>query len=89
MFTAARFLLWELFLITLSKFITSVYLGKEYYESWQYEPILVIHPNNLFLFSKFLCFYLYGKKKSVLSMPTAGVGAIINIVLNLVFYTKA
>ena len=70
-------------LITLSKFITSIYLGSEYYSSWQYEPILVIAT----IFSCLVNFYAsvyMAKKKSVLSMLTAGVGAIINIVLNFV-----
>ncbi|MCI9641365.1 MAG: oligosaccharide flippase family protein [Eubacterium sp.] len=75
------------FLITLSKFITSVYLGKEYYESWQYEPILVIATTFSCLVNFYASIYM-AKKKSVLSMLTAGVGAIINIVLNLVFIPK-
>ena len=75
------------FLITLSKFITSIYLGSEYYDSWQYEPILVIAT----VFSCLVNFYAsvyMAKKKSVLSMLTAGAGAIINIVLNFIFIPK-
>ncbi|MDE6658891.1 MAG: polysaccharide biosynthesis C-terminal domain-containing protein [Eubacterium sp.] len=75
------------FLITLSKFITSFYLGSEYYESWQYEPILVIATTFSCLVNFYASVYM-AKKKSVLSMLTAGAGAIINIVLNFIFIPK-
>ena len=75
------------FLITLSKFITSFYLGSEYYVSWQYEPILVIATTFSCLVNFYASVYM-AKKKSVLSMLTAGAGAIINIVLNFIFIPK-
>ncbi len=70
-------------LIVTSRIITTIYLGADYYESWRYVPILVIATT----FSCFVNFYAsvyMAEKKSVLSMLTAGAGAIINIVLNLI-----
>ena len=70
-------------LITGSRIITSIYLGPDYYEAWHYEPILVIAT----IFSNLVNFYasIYmAEKKSVLSMLTAGTGAVTNIVLNLI-----
>lgn len=71
-------------LITLSKFITSIYLGNEYYDSWHYEPILIIATTFSCLVNFYASIYM-AKKKSVLSLLTAGAGAILNIVLNFVF----
>lgn len=74
-------------LIIFSRIITDFYLGEEYYESWRYVPILVIATT----FSCFVNFYAsvyMAEKKSVLSMLTAGTGAIVNIILNLILIPK-
>lgn len=70
-------------LIVTSRIVTTIYLGADYYESWRYVPILVIATT----FSCFVNFYAsvyMAEKKSILSMITAGTGAIVNIVLNLI-----
>lgn len=74
-------------LIVFSRIITGIYLGSEYYDSWKYVPILVIATT----FSCFVNFYAsvyMAEKKSVLSMLTAGTGAVINIVLNLILIPR-
>jgi len=74
-------------LIVFSRIITDIYLGSEYYESWKYVPVLVIATT----FSCFVNFYAsvyMAEKKSVLSMLTAGTGAVVNILLNLVLIPK-
>lgn len=71
-------------LIVFSRIITSIYLGEDYYDSWHYVPILVIATT----FSNLVNFYAsvyMSEKKSMLSMMTAGAGAVLNIVLNFAF----
>ena len=70
-------------MITGSRIITSVYLGPDYYASWYYEPILVIATTFSNLVNFYASIYM-AEKKSVLSMLTAGTGAVTNIVLNLI-----
>ena len=75
------------FLITFSRIINSVYLGPDYYDAWRYEPILVFAT----IFSNLVNFYasIYmAEKKSMLSMITAGSGAVTNIILNLILIPK-
>lgn len=74
-------------LILGSRIITQLYLGPEFYDSWHYVPILVIATS----FSCFVNFYAsvyMAEKRSVLSMLTAGAGAISNIILNLILIPK-
>lgn len=70
-------------LITFSRIITAVYLGSEYYESWHYVPVLVIATTFSCLVNFYASVYM-AKKKSMLSMMTAGAGAIVNIILNFI-----
>lgn len=70
-------------LITFSRIITSVYLGSEYYESWHYVPILVIATTFSCLVNFYASVYM-AKKKSMLSMMTAGAGAVVNVALNFI-----
>lgn len=75
------------FLITFSRIINAVYLGPDYYDAWRYEPILVFAT----IFSNLVNFYasIYmAEKKSMLSMLTAGSGAVTNIILNLILIPK-
>lgn len=74
-------------LIVTSRIVTSIYLGADYYESWRYVPILVIATTFSCLVNFYASVYM-AEKKSVLSMLTAGSGAIINIVLNLILIPK-
>lgn len=74
-------------LIVFSRIITDIYLGSEYYESWKYVPVLVIATT----FSCFVNFYAsvyMAEKKSVLSMLTAGAGAVVNVLLNLILIPR-
>lgn len=70
-------------LIAGSRIITDIYLGADYYESWQYVPILVTATTFSCLVNFYASVYM-AEKKSMLSLITAGVGAVTNVVLNLV-----
>lgn len=70
-------------LIAGSRIITDIYLGADYYESWRYVPILVIATTFSCLVNFYASVYM-AEKKSMLSLITAGAGAVTNIVLNLV-----
>lgn len=70
-------------LIAGSRIITDIYLGADYYESWQYVPILVIATTFSCLVNFYASVYM-AEKKSMLSLITAGAGALTNVVLNLV-----
>ena len=74
-------------LITGSRLITSVYLGPDYYESWYYEPVLVIATTFSNLVNFYASIYM-AEKKSVLAMLTAGTGAVTNIILNFILIPK-
>ena len=69
------------FIIAFSKFITFILLDKSYYPSWEYIPFLVLST----VFSCFVVFlgniYL-AEKKSVATLMTTLVGAVLNIILN-------
>ena len=69
-------------LISLSKLIPLFLFAPEYYETWRYMPILL----GATVFSSLVTFmgsvYLVNKK-SILSFITALIGAVVNIVLNL------
>lgn len=70
-------------LIVGSRIITDLYLGEDYYDSWHYVPILVIATT----FSNLVNFYAsvyMAEKKSMLSMVTAGTGAVLNVALNFI-----
>ncbi len=74
-------------LITFSRIITDFYLGKEYYESWHYVPVLVIATFFSCLVNFYASVYM-AKKKSMLSMLTAAAGAVVNIVLNFILIPR-
>ena len=74
-------------LITGARIITSFYLGPDYYASWYYQPILVIATTFSNLVNFYASIYM-AEKKSVLSMLTAGTGAVANIVLNFILIPK-
>lgn len=74
-------------LIAGSRIITDLYLGKDYYDSWHYVPILVIATTFSCLVNFYASVYM-AEKKSMLSMITAASGAIVNIVLNLILIPK-
>ena len=71
------------FLVAFAKICTVILVSPEFYDSWQYIPILSVAT----IFSSLVTFmgsvYLV-EKKSVLSFVTSAIGALINIVLNLI-----
>jgi O-antigen/teichoic acid export membrane protein len=70
-------------LILACQIITKILVASNYYESWQYVPILII-ATTLSCLVNFLASVYMAEKKSVMAMVTAMSGAITNIVLNLV-----
>ncbi len=70
-------------LVAGSKIFTRILLADAYFESWSFVPILVVATVFSTLVS-FLGSVYFVEKKSVFSMLTALVGALINIVLNFV-----
>lgn len=74
-------------LIAGSRIITDLYLGEGFYDSWHYVPILVIATTFSCLVNFYASVYM-AEKKSMLSMLTAGAGAVTNIVLNLILIPK-
>ena len=68
-------------LILFSKLITKILLAASYYDSWQYIPVLIFAT----VFSCFVVFlgniYL-AEKRSVATLITTLIGAVLNIILN-------
>ena len=61
--------------------------AKDYYESWQFVPILIIATTYSCIVN-FLASVYMAKKKSLMSLVTAMSGAVTNFVLNLVFIPR-
>ena len=71
-------------LILFSKVITSILVADSYYSSWKYIPLLLI--STIFsCMSTFLGSVYMVEKKSMLNFITTGAGAVLNVVLNLLF----
>ena len=71
-------------LILFSKVITSILVADSYYSSWEYIPLLLI--STIFsCMSTFLGSVYMVEKKSMLNFITTGAGAVLNVVLNLLF----
>lgn len=74
-------------LILLCQLFTKLLVGPDYYESWQYVPILIIST----VFSclvNFLASVYMAEKKNTMSMVTALAGAILNVWLNVELIPK-
>ena len=67
--------------------ITRILVAKDYYESWQFVPILIIATTYSCIVN-FLASVYMAKKKSLMSLVTAMSGAVTNFVLNLVFIPR-
>lgn len=74
-------------LILLCQIITKILVADDYYDSWQYVPILIIATTYSCIVN-FLASVYMAKKKSVMSLVTAMSGAVTNFVLNLVFIPR-
>ena len=70
-------------LILGSRFFTRILLADSYFASWSFVPILVI-ATAFSVLVQFLGSVYFVEKKSVFSMLTALVGALINVVLNFI-----
>ena len=71
------------FLVAGAQIFTKLLLADSYYSSWEFVPVLVMATVFSTLVS-FLGSVYFLKKKSTLSMLTAMVGAIVNVILNFV-----
>lgn len=74
-------------LILLCQPFTKILVAKDYYESWQYVPILIIST----IFSclvNFLASVYMAEKKNTMSMVTALAGAVLNLGLNFYLIPK-
>lgn len=69
-------------LISMSKIFSIVLFAKSYYEAWQYMPLLIMATVYSSLVTFMGSVYLVDKK-SILSFITALIGAVVNIVLNI------
>lgn len=74
-------------LILTCQLITKILVSKNYYDSWQFVPILII-ATTISCLVNFLASVYMAEKKSVMAMLTAGSGAITNIVLNLILIPR-
>jgi len=74
-------------LILLIKVITRILVSDTFYASWQYVPFLVIATSFSCLVN-FLGSIYFVEKKSKLSLATTFIGAIINIILNLLLIPR-
>ena len=72
------------FLIAFSKVASVVLFADSYYEAWLYVPILVV-ATVFTSFDSFLATAYFTKKKTMVSFYTSMVGAVLNIVLNLIW----
>ncbi len=75
-------------LIFTCRIFTKILVSKEYFDSWQYVPVLIIGTAFSCLVN-FLASVYIAEKKSVMAMVTAAAGAITNIILNLVLIPYA
>ena len=71
-------------LIAFSKVITKILVSEAFYTSWQYIPILVMATTFACLSTFFSGIYMM-EKKSVLTLLTTMLGAISNIIMNILF----
>ncbi len=74
-------------LILFCQLITKILVAPEYYDSWQYVPILII-ATSFSCIVNFLASVYMAEKKSLMALLTASSGAITNIVLNMLFIPK-
>ena len=74
-------------LIFMCQIITRILVAKDYYESWQFVPILIIATTYSCIVN-FLASVYMAKKKSLMSLVTAMSGAVTNFILNLVFIPR-
>ena len=74
-------------LILFAKLATRILLAESYFESWQYIPVLAIATAFSALVNFMASVYMV-KKRSMNSFVTAAVGAVTNIVLNLLLIPR-
>lgn len=72
------------FLIAFAKVCSVILFAESYYEAWLYVPILVV-ATVFTSFDSFLATAYFTKKKTMVSFYTSMAGALLNIVLNLIW----
>lgn len=74
-------------LILFDQFITTILVSDSYYTSWEYVPVLIIATTFSCLVN-FLASIYMAEKKSVMSMVTAMLGAVMNVVVSLILIPR-
>ncbi len=74
-------------LILTCQFITKILVSKEFYDSWNYVPILII-ATTFSCIVNFLASVYMAEKKSFMALLTASSGAVVNIVLNILLIPR-
>ena len=74
-------------LVLFSKIATRILLADNYYDSWQYIPVLALAMTYSSLVTFMGSVYMV-RKKSIYSFLTAAVGAVVNIVLNILLIPR-
>ena len=74
-------------LILFSKIATKILLADNYYDSWQYIPVLVLAMTYSALVTFMGSVYMV-RKKSIYSFLTSAVGAVVNIVFNILLIPR-
>ncbi|MBQ1232835.1 MAG: oligosaccharide flippase family protein [Clostridia bacterium] len=72
------------FLVAFAKVCSIILFADSYYEAWLYVPILVV-ATVFTSFDSFLATAYFTKKKTMVSFYTSMLGAVLNIVLNLIW----
>lgn len=74
-------------LILTCQLITKILVSKDFYESWNYVPILII-ATTFSCIVNFLASVYMAEKKSLMALLTASSGAVTNIVLNFILIPR-
>lgn len=81
------FVIWASLIIVTSQIITSIFVGKEFIESWLYVPLLICSTVFNSLGSFYAVIYTAAKKNFSVMITTL-VGALVNILLNFILIPK-
>ena len=74
-------------LIIFCQLLTKILVAKNYYDSWEFVPVLVM-ATSMSCLVNFLASVYMAEKKSVMAMVTALTGAVANVVLNLILIPR-
>ncbi len=74
-------------LIIFCQLLTKILVAKNYYDSWEFVPVLVM-ATSMSCLVNFLASVYMAEKKSIMAMVTALTGAVANVVLNLILIPR-